>query len=217
MSMAKKHHGGRSIRVEPPGGQRGPPYQGLDEHQVDDPQGFVCNDPGGQQGPPDAQTRRQSKSLLCHAIQARIDYRELAAAQDVDQEIQDYQTAVTNLKFEDLPFADGACTVICNVSMGSPRQVVLAGWRQNVFDTIHALSHPEARTTRKLISQRFVWHGLNKQVTIWAKTCLSCKRSKVHTHVKAPFKTFEPTHRSLGHVHIDIIGLSRSLRASSTS
>ena len=75
-----------------------------------------------------------------------------------------------------------------------------------VFDTVHALSHPGARTTKRLVSVKFVWHGLNKQVTGWARACLSCQRSKIHTHTKAPLQKFEPTTRRFDHVHIDIVG-----------
>ena len=48
------------------------------------------------------------------------------------------------------------------------------------------MAHPGARTTKHLIASKFVWHGLNKQVTDWAHKCLSCQKSKVQTHTKAP-------------------------------
>jgi hypothetical protein len=30
-----------------------------------------------------------------------------------------------------------------------------------------------------MVAARFVWHGMNKQVGMWAKTCLSCQKAKV--------------------------------------
>ena len=68
------------------------------------------------------------------------------------------------------------------------------------------MSHPGARITKRLISAKFVWHGLNKQVTYWAKTCLSCQRSKVQTHTKAPLHQFKPTAKRFDHVHNDLVG-----------
>merc|ERR1739841_316580 len=43
-----------------------------------------------------------------NAIAPGIDYRELATAQAEDQDVQDYRTAITNLKLEDVPFSNGA-------------------------------------------------------------------------------------------------------------
>ena len=45
------------------------------------------------------------------------------------------------------------------------------------------LSHPSGRTTRRLITTRFVWRGINKDIIAWAKTCLACQRAKIHYHV----------------------------------
>ena len=40
----------------------------------------------------------------------------------------------------------------------------------------------------------------------WAKSCLQCQRSRVHTHVKAPLQAFALVHRRFDHVHIDLVG-----------
>ena len=102
--------------------------------------------------------------------------------------------------------ADGSFTVLCDTSTGPARHIVPEPWRRRVFDTIHALAHPGVKTTRRLIASKFVWHGLNKQVALWAKTCLACQRSKIQTHVKAPLQTFAPSVRRFDHVHIDLVG-----------
>ena len=148
----------------------------------------------------------EAPGFLCNAIQQGIDYGELANAQVKDPDVQAYRTAITKLRLVDVPFADGAFTILCDISTGSARPVVLEMWRRRVFDTIHALAHPGARLTKRLVSAKFVWHGLNKHVTQWAKSCLSCQRSKVQKHVRAPFQTFQPTHRCFDHIHIHIDG-----------
>ena len=40
------------------------------------------------------------------------------------------------------------------------------------------LISPSVYSTRKLIASKFVWHGLNKQVSIWAKACILCQASQ---------------------------------------
>jgi cleavage and polyadenylation specificity factor subunit 1 len=144
--------------------------------------------------------------FLCNAISPGVDYRELAAAQASDLDVQAYRTAITNLKMADVPFSNGSFSVLCDVSTGKARPIVPEDWKCRIFDTVHALSHPGPKTTKRLVSAKFVWHGLNKQVTHWARTCLSCQRSKVQTHVRAPLQTFAPTSRRFEHVHIDLVG-----------
>ena len=93
-----------------------------------------------------------------------MDYQALANDQALDQDVQDYRTAISNLDLADVSFANGAFTVLCDVSTPSARPILPEGWRRKVFDTFHALSHPGARTTLRLISNKFIWHGLRKQV-----------------------------------------------------
>ena len=140
------------------------------------------------------------------ATQRGLDYQELSADQDADADVQAYRTAVTKLRLQDVPFADGSYTVLCDVSTGFPRPIVPKSLRRKVFDTVHALSHPGVRSTKRLIASKFVWHGLNKEGTGWARSCLSCQRSKVQTHIKAPLQKFEPTPIRFDHVHVDLVG-----------
>ena len=107
----------------------------------------------------------EAPGFLCNAIAPGVNYHELAAAQNADPDVQAYRIAITNLKVTDVPFSNGSFSVLCNVSMGSARPIVPEAWRRRVFDTVHTLSHPRARITKRLISAKFVWHGLNKQVT----------------------------------------------------
>ena len=52
----------------------------------------------------------------------------------------------------------------CDVSTRVWRPVVPKDFRQQVFDTIHGLVHPEVRATTRLVSNRFVWPGLATEV-----------------------------------------------------
>lgn len=57
-----------------------------------------------------------------------------------------------------------------------------------------------------MMSARFVWRGLKKDVRNWANTCIVCQRSKVHHHVKAPLAPFSVPEKRFGHVHVDLVG-----------
>ena len=56
------------------------------------------------------------------------------------------------------------------------------------------------------MSTKFVWKGLQKQVSNWSKQCLACQISKVQTHIKAPLQRFETPLRRFDHIHVDLVG-----------
>ena len=62
------------------------------------------------------------------------------------------------------------------------------------------------RTTRKLVANKFVWNGLQKQVGTWAKQCIACQSSKVQAHIKAPLEKFSVPHSRFDHIHVDLVG-----------
>ena len=70
---------------------------------------------------------------------------------------------------------------------------------------------------RRLITTRFVWHGMNKDITAWAKTCLSCQRAKIHHQVTAPLQQFATPDGRFDSIHVDIVGLLPSSRGTSYS
>ena len=92
------------------------------------------------------------------------------------------------------------------VSTGSFRPLVPASLRQRVFNSLHNLGHPGRRATRRLISSRFCWRGLSKDVSLWAKECLFCQRSKIVRHVQLPPAKFVVPARRFQHVHVDLVG-----------
>ena len=129
----------------------------------------------------------------------------MAREKTKDPETKEYRTAISGLILEDvtLDVASGT-TVLRDISTGRLRPVVLL--RHRVFDVIHGLSHPGAKTTWKLVAQKFVWHGLNKQVNTWSRVCIQCQASNIQTHIKAPLKTFSVPARRFEHINVDLIG-----------
>jgi len=140
------------------------------------------------------------------SLQIGVDYTGMAKAQQADDEIQAYRTAISGMTLEDVVFGSNGETLLCDTSTGQPRPVVPTGLRRQVFDAIHSLSHPSIRATRNLIARKFVWYGIHKQVGAWAKTCVPCQVSKVQRHVKAPLETFKVPHRRFDHINVDLVG-----------
>jgi transposase InsO family protein len=93
-----------------------------------------------------------------------------------------------------------------DVSTGTFRPLVPRALRHAVFSSLHELSHPGRRATRRLVSSRFVWPGLAKQVTTWASQCLACQRGKVTRHVHVLPEPIAMPHRRFAHIHVDLVG-----------
>ena len=132
-----------------------------------------------------------------------LDLCSMAQAQQVDAGVQVYRTAITQLALADLPIPDANTSLLCDISTGVARPVVPLSWRRVVFDAIHGLAHPGIRTTRKMVAARFVWHGMNKQVGIRAKSCIPCQKAKVQQHSLEHGQL--PDRRSQ-RIHVDIVG-----------
>ena len=64
-----------------------------------------------------------------NTVQPGLDYQAMSLAGQSDPDIQTYRTAITSLCLEDVPFSNGSFTLLCDVSTGTPRPVVLESWR----------------------------------------------------------------------------------------
>ena len=140
------------------------------------------------------------------SVNALLDFKEMGLAQRDDPEIKELLSTTSSLKLTTVPAQTSDTTVICDTSTGIPRPVVPAKFRRAVFDSLHSLSHPGVRATQKLVTARYVWPGINKDVRNWARTCLQCQHSKVHRHSVTPLSTFAVPDARFNHVHLDIVG-----------
>jgi hypothetical protein len=61
-----------------------------------------------------------------------------------------------------------------------------------VVQSVHDLSYPGTKATAKLVAQRFIWAGVQKDCPTWALACQPCQRSKVTRHIVTPFGDFTP-------------------------
>ncbi len=132
-----------------------------------------------------------------------LDPHQLAEAQASDPDLA--AAADSSLRLEQVQF-NPHLRLWCDISGRSPRPYLPTAWRRSTFNTLHSLSHPSIRATRRMVSSKFVWPGLAKDVTQWARTCIRCQTSKVQRHTVAPRQQFELPDRRFQHVHVDIVG-----------
>jgi transposase InsO family protein len=72
---------------------------------------------------------------------------------------------------------------------------------------IHGLAHPGINASRRLVSGRYVWSGIKKDIGEWTKACLQCQKNNIHRHTKNPVGSFPKTDERFQHAHIDIVTL----------
>ena len=114
--------------------------------------------------------------------------------------------------FKDVPLPEHDGTILCEVSTGVNHPFVPEKLRQQVFDALHCISHLGAHVTQKLIATQFVWSNMNKDIHMWAQSCLHCQWSKVSQHNHSPIGTFCMPDARFSHLHLDLVGPLSILR-----
>ena len=128
----------------------------------------------------------------------------LHKAQQNDDYTRDARTSITSLKLADVVI-DGQ-TILCDMSMDTPRPLVPGCLRREIFETLHGLSHPGIRASQKLIGQRYVWHSMKGDINRWCRSCIPCQRSKIHQHTKSEVESIPIPETAFSHVHVDLVG-----------
>lgn len=144
-----------------------------------------------------------------------VDYTALVKAQESDNELQMLLKHGSSLKLEKVQFNDTDYHIYCDTSTPHPRPFITPAFRRQAFDSVHQLSHPGAKATTKLVTERYVWPGVRRDCRNWAKECQQCQMSKVTRHTNAPLTPFKPPSSRFHHIHLDLIGplpLSHSFR-----
>ncbi len=117
------------------------------------------------------------------------------------------------------------CTLMCNstalfvvtrkvddtllrgvISKGVFRPLVPVSMRDKVMAAVHNLAHPGVEATVRLVSAKFCWPKMAKQVRLFACQCISCQKAKVSTHVHLAPASIPVPQRRFEHVHVDIVG-----------
>ena len=119
-----------------------------------------------------------------------IDLEVIANSQKLDSELDELRSN-SSIKLEEVPISISQGTIICDVSTGVARSYIPKPFRREVFNSLHSLSHPGIRATQHLITKRFIWPNINRDVRSWAKCCMRCQQAKVHRHTVTPTGTFQ--------------------------
>ena len=136
-----------------------------------------------------------------------VDYTALSGAQDDDEELKRLLNRPdTGLLLKKFTFPGSTAQIYCDISTQNIRPYVPPAIRQQVFNSLHNLSHPGVRGSVKLVRQRFVWPEMNKDCSNWARSCLSCQAAKIQRHTTSQLGSFKQPDDRFSHVHMDLIG-----------
>ena len=97
-------------------------------------------------------------SRVC-SVEQVIDFAELAAEQQKCPDLLDmFRDEDVTLNVVNATF--NGHQILCDISTGRSRPLVLSSLRRRIFDLYHQLSHPGPRPTQKAILRGFVWLSL---------------------------------------------------------
>ena len=91
----------------------------------------------------------------------------------------------------------------CKISTVRLRSFIREALRKITFDSIHNLAHPGLKVSIDLITQRFVWPSMKKDITNFTKTWIACQRGKDTT---ITIEKYPETKSRFTHLNIDIVG-----------
>ncbi|GFU76012.1 retrovirus-related Pol polyprotein from transposon opus [Trichonephila clavipes] len=127
---------------------------------------------------------------------SEINFEEIAEEQTTDEELQ--QLLHNNsLKFKPSTLPSGK-KLWCDISTQKIMPYIPQKFRFQIFQLIHGLAHPGIKSTVKLMTEKYVWSDIKKQVRKWAKACIRCQKCKVSRHTKSKLGEFEQPDERFG-------------------
>ena len=94
-----------------------------------------------------------------------LDYLQLAVVQRTDPEITDLRSDHSTAHvLENMPLAERGVNILCDVSTGRLRPVILISLRASVFKHFHSQAHPGIKWRIALFVEKVVWIGIKKHV-----------------------------------------------------
>lgn len=148
-----------------------------------------------------ADTLSRIETISCPST---INYTDIASAQEKDSNIEKLSQQ-TNINLKKIIIPNTDVELYCETSTPYVRPYIPEQYRREVFDSVHNISHPGTRTTRKLTAQKYFWPSMNADISHWTRTCIDCQKAKIQRHTYSPISSFPPSDR-FQHVHVDIVG-----------
>ncbi len=87
-------------------------------------------------------------------------------------------------------------SLLCDVARGITRPLVPLVDRPAVFYAIHNVAHPGICATRRMLSARFVWKGVGKDVAAMCRACQQCQRARFTSNQQLPCRPCPCRHAS---------------------
>ncbi|KFD64412.1 hypothetical protein M514_13470 [Trichuris suis] len=143
-------------------------------------------------------------SISIDSLSVQVDsakLAQLAKAQSTDEELRHLRDSSTSLHLQKVEVPNSAPSIWCDVSHGKIRPFLPAPLRRDVFNTLHSLSHPGIRATRRLSTEHYVWPSMNPVILEIGGGLATFANGP-----RAPPTTFEVPERRFDHVHLDITG-----------
>lgn len=134
-----------------------------------------------------------------------IDFAVIAHHQSIDPELERV-LGMSSLNFKKLKLPNCSTQIYCDTPTGRIRPYIPEPCRRSVFNNFHNLSHAGASASLKLISERFVWPAMNRDVKQWARCCIPCQKSKISRHVKSALHRYPTVSERFQHINIDLVG-----------
>lgn len=135
-----------------------------------------------------------------------INFSSIADDQVHDDELKLLQQS-SSLRIEPIRIPNLSRPVYCDVSVKNKvRPFIPAKHRAAIIRHLHGMAHVGARATRRLVSERFVWSSMNKDINQVVKECEECQLSKVYRHTISPLGSFDPPKCRFRHIHVDLVG-----------
>ena len=168
----------------------------------------------GAENPADILSRIPHEEQPLSAIvpdEPSLDYLRIALMQKLDPEIEllrgGQSEKAASLQPIEVRLADHDVSLLCDQAYSRLRPIIPQGLRYDVFKLYHSWSHPGAQTGIKLISSRFVWNGMKRDIRQWTRECQACARAKIQRHNVAPLDNVTPTPKDrFTNVYVDITG-----------
>ncbi len=139
--------------------------------------------------PADALSRMGTNSIIS-LDQRNVNFETMAQLQTTDPELRGITSHPdsSSLTLESVPLTSTGFTLVCGQAQTHCTLLYASsGVRQ---PTLHVTPRHEGH--QRLITARFVWPHIKRDVRQWTKVCLSCQRNKDNKHTSTPLSTFAP-------------------------
>lgn len=141
------------------------------------------------------------------AVTSILDYEQLRRSQQTDPELKlMLGNNDTSLQLKPFITPYSTATIICDTSHDRIRPYITKELRATVMHMVHDLAHPGVKATTKLMTDRFVWKDMNRDITHFVQTCIPCQKAKVSRHNKPAVSRFLVPGERFAHINIDLIG-----------